>query len=375
MATIKPNPMTPHDQVISALLSILEPLKGELRLLNRLSDPLIRNSSSEVFFFVPDLHLVSAAQAPRYPNYRFNHAGKKLLANLLLKMAQLKKEWEKNKGPKLVTIQVGDFFDLWREFPSKLGKIPPDSHGELRDVLYRGELKGKPCLEAIMILGNHDTKRGKPLPEITFQLKAFNSTPDEQPFLFVSHGDAFSQQEKAPDWLKELVVHFLVKSYKSDTYSVASWSEIAEKHNKPADQMRHSIVAFEHLLQTRDAPLVTPGKDLPERLLHRISQPAQHNRFNEFYSALQFAKDLWAGAQGIRVFALGHSHHANIVLYEPPDKAPMVMLDTGAWIENCQYHTEGGVLAMEPNAQLSVIHGNDIRVYQVSFPALRVPSH
>jgi hypothetical protein len=92
MSAITPlHATTPHDQIIAALLSVLGPLQGELRLLNRLADPLIQNSSPEVFLFVPDLHIVSAAMAARYGNYRFNHAGNNLLAKLLLRLAVLKR--------------------------------------------------------------------------------------------------------------------------------------------------------------------------------------------------------------------------------------------------------------------------------------------
>jgi hypothetical protein len=274
-------------------------------------------------------------------------------------------------------MQMGDFFDLWREFPwrARPDKIPDESHGELRDVLYRGVFRGLPCLKATMILGNHDTKNGKPLPEIPFQLKAFNRTTNDRPFLFASHGDAFSVVEtKVPDPIREIAVHLIGKLTPTNTYSVARWSDLAEEQNKPARQMTQCIVAKKHTLETKSAPLVTPGGSLPARLLRKLTQPTEQSRFHEFYASLQIAKQVAPSAQGIRVFALGHSHRANIVLYEPPGKEPMVMLDTGAWIENCEYQVDGGAISVEPNAQLSVIHGNDIRIYQVSFPALRVPS-
>jgi hypothetical protein len=56
-------------------------------------------------------------------------------------------------------------------------------HGALRDVLYRGVVRGMPCLRATMLLGNHDTKHGQALEEIDFRLKAFNRDANGEPFL------------------------------------------------------------------------------------------------------------------------------------------------------------------------------------------------
>jgi hypothetical protein len=94
-----------------------------------------------------------------------------------------------------VTVQIGDFFDLWRELGpfQTIRSIADDAHGDLRDILYRGALRGEPCLEAVMLLGNHDTHDGSPLPEIPLMLKAFNrpTHPADKPFLFMTHVDAF----------------------------------------------------------------------------------------------------------------------------------------------------------------------------------------
>ena len=40
-------------------------------------------------------------------------------------------------------------------------------------------------------------------------------------------------------------------------------------------------------------------------------------------------------------------------------------MDVGAWIEQCTYPLDAGETVTEPSAQLGVIHGNDVRLYQM----------
>jgi hypothetical protein len=47
----------------------------------------------------------------------------------------------------------------------------------------------------------------------------------------------------------------------------------------------------------------------------------------------------------------------------------MLLMDVGAWIENCTYPlAENGIVVTELSAQLGVIHGNDVRIYQIRLP-------
>jgi hypothetical protein len=56
-----------------------------------------------------------------------------------------------------------------------------------------------------------------------------------------------------------------------------------------------------------------------------------------------------------------------MILCEPPAEGrPMLLIDSGAWIEKCAYLLdEGGRVKEEPGGQLAVIHGNDARLYQI----------
>jgi hypothetical protein len=366
--------MTPHDEVLSALLDT-PGLRLEIRLLGRVADPLIGNASDrEVFLFVPDLHVVTAERARAYGQYGFNHAEQRVLARVLQRLARLREDWRQAGTHQLLTTQVGDFFDLWRQFVAEAdpNTIADDAHGDLRDVLYRGVDRGLPCLEATILLGNHDTKRGVALAEIPFQLKAFNPTaPEGNPFLFTTHGDAFDLLERlVPDAIEEFLVHFAGPRTPVNKYPIADWGKAAADINKPLDQLNDCIVKPRHDLSAMTGAVrVVPGQALPARSAHVITSPSQtdHGRFDKYYESLSKAAERGFYGGSVRVVVVGHSHEATLILCEPPGGGrPLVMMDTGAWIEQCTYPlAEGGTARPEPSAQIGVIHGNDVRLYQM----------
>lgn len=363
--------MTPHDYIIAALLNVPD-VSLEVRLLGRIADPVIGNpSESEVFLFVPDLHVLTPERQKRFGNYGFNHAEHKVLAKILQQLARLRTDWDLEGQHKLVTIQLGDFFDLWREFPSGAdpGAIPDEAHGDLRDVLYRGVDRHLPCLKATMLLGNHDTKRGTPLPEIPFRLKAFNRTTDGTPFLFTTHGDAFDVLEiLVPDAISEFVVQFIGSLTPVNKYPVTNWGAAAAKTNKPIKDLEDCIIAPQHDLGVpQGAVRVQPGDLLPPLFARTVSAPedAHHGSFERYYQSITMAADRGLSAAGVRVVVVGHSHAAALILCQPPTQRPLVMMDVGAWIEQCTYPLDEGGTVTEPSAQLGVIHGNDIRLYQI----------
>jgi UDP-2,3-diacylglucosamine pyrophosphatase LpxH len=365
--------MTPHDEVVSALLDV-PGLDIEVRLLGRVNESLIGNASEkEVFLFVPDLHLVTQERAKDYGAYGFNHAEKRVLARLLQRLAQLRDDWQRAGARTLLTTQVGDFFDMWRQFVTKADPdaIPDDAHGELRDILYRGVDRGLPCLEATALLGNHDTKAGVPLRDIPFQLKAFNPTEDGNPFLFTTHGDAFDLLERlVPDAIKEFVVHFVGPLTPVTKYSIDDWGKAAVQINKPLGQLTDCIVKPRHDLNAvTGAVRVEPEQALPGRVAQLITSPGQtdHGHFEKHYESIGQAAERGFSGGSVRVVVVGHSHDAAMILCEQPGGGrPLLMMDTGAWIEQCTYPlAEGGTTPPEPSAQLGVIHGNDVRLYQI----------
>jgi len=367
--------MSAHDDVVTAILEVLHPVGGKIRLLGRVSDPVIGSDArKEVFFFVPDLHLVSEARQERFGEYGFNHAESGLLTRILRKMAALRERWDARGDLKLVTVSLGDFFDLWREFPTtaRPEEIGDGEHGDLRDLLYRGIYRGKPCLKATMLLGNHDTKRGTPLEEVRFQLKAFNRSRRGTPFLFATHGDAFDQLEALPDFLQEFVVYFLGKLTPVNKYTLSDWGKMTSRTNKPLGKLNHAITTEQHDLDFGDgAVAVAPGRALPRLKVREGTAPDDlgHPHFAEYYDAVRAAAEQFPSAQNLRVVVTGHTHRARMDLCRPADGGrPLLLMDVGSWIETCEYPTPDQGTIVEPCAQLAVIHRNDARLYQMSVP-------
>lgn len=361
--------MTAHDDIIAAWNSVLAPLRGEVRLVARLADPLIGNDTDDVFLFVPDLHIVSSARQQTFGSYGFNHRADSVLTKLLTSVVGLRDNWVNAGIRKLVTVQLGDFYDLWRELGplQSTANVPDDEQGALRDVLYRGVHRGRPCLKATILLGNHDSHNGTLLPEVPFQLKAFNRSPNNRPFLFVTHGDCFDLLEiNMPDWLQEFVVHFGGKLTPSNKYSLSEWSRSTASINKPVAALRDSITRPEHSLDPIGAVKVVPGAALPPRLLLEVAPTAPQRRFDDYYRAFNSPAIQGTDGAHVRVVVAGHTHQAGMMLCQAPGGKPILLIDAGAWIEKCAYPlVENGAIVNEPSAQLAVIHGNDARVYQI----------
>ncbi len=367
-------PQSAHDEIISALLNVLDPLKGEIRLLGRVSHSVIGNpSEKEAFLIIPDLHLLSTERRQHF-KYGFNHGG--LLAKLLEKITGLRKEWRKQDRD-IVTLQIGDFFDAWREFPGSAspGNIPGDTWEDLRDLLYRGVDTGGPCLNAPMLWGNHDTIGGRPLKEIhPFVSKFFNRPEEKQePFLFATHGDAFDIIETmVPQPIKAFAVNIMGALVTPKEYDLDEWSKKTAGMNKPIENLENAITEPEHSLKASDgAILVSPEAPLPELFCQEISSPKHTTNpyFEKFYESIGIVGEKGLTGRNVTVVAMGHTHQAALIFYRPHEGRPLVLMDVGAWIESCKYSLDkGGAVVTEPSAQLGVIHGNDARIYQIHLP-------
>ncbi len=366
--------MTAHDDIVAALLSVLED-EGEIRLIGRLHDDVLANPSDrEAFVFIPDLHLLTADRQQRFGSYGFNHSDEGLLASLLAALAALRQQWRRDGDHKLVTVQLGDFFDIWRQYPRKVGRepLPDDAHGELRDLLYRGTWRRTPCLHATMLLGNHDTKWGIPLNgnEIPLDLRAFSRSDLGPPFLFATHGDAFSIIERlVPEELRAFAVNLVGGHTPVHNRPIGEWGKMASRTNPRFKEMEEAITTSSHQLELAEGAIVVePGTPLPGTLVQEVQDPhdARQKYFDEFYESIGEAGKRGYIGGSVRVVVVGHTHQAAMALYRPPDQRPLLMVDAGAWIEGCTYPLAEGGVAKEPSAQLAVIHGNDARLYQIS---------
>lgn len=375
---------TPHEDIVACLLTALEPLNGEVRLLGRVCDPLINNGSDrEAYLFIPDLHLLTPDRQADY-DYGFNYSetdpgfkAGELLARLLSGLCGLKSDWAARGDRELITIQLGDFFDLWREFPGDMDQSQiGSSHGAILDLLYRAPyVGGDRCLDAVMLLGNHDTRKGEFLRGIQFSLNYFNGAANGQPFLFANHGDAFDLVERLPEGLKEFAVNYLSGLKGGGDYNVGEWSDAAQQYNQTRD-FTQAIAGSEHDLSGSNlAVRRMPDGVLPDHFceeLESVDDAPQHF-FGKYYGAIDEAVEKQLIGQHVRVVVMGHTHMAKMLLYRPAGGRPMLLMDVGAWIEKCWYpFEENGAtqnVPPEPGAQLGVIHGDDARIYQIHLPA------
>jgi len=365
-----------HDEVIEAILSVVGPRKGDLRLLGRVQDPRLGHSAADdVFFLIPDLHLLTPERQIAFGKREFNYPDPCLLAEMLNALADLKKKWDADAAVKLRTFQIGDFFDIWREFPSRVdtSKIADEVYSPLRDILYRGIYRGLACLKATFLLGNHDVRNNDRLAELSFWTKAFNymGRPSEKPFLLILHGDLFDFIEKFPTWLKSLAVNIAGNSTQVNAYPVGV---DMTRINKPLEDLADAVTEPEHELSVQGALKVTPGGRLPRLFCDTVtdlnSTPLPHKFLRGVQAVLDTARQENLTGSQVRIVALGHTHQAKMVFYTPEaDEPPLLLMDVGAWIENCIYpRDEGGEMVTEPSAQIGVIHANDARLYQISVP-------
>ncbi len=365
-----------HDEIAEAILSAVGRRKGDIRLIGRLLDPRLGHSAEDdALVLIGDLHLLSPARQEAFGSRRPSYAEEpSLLAEILAALAKLKKRW-RDGGASLRTFQLGDFFDVWREFPRDvdMSKVGDDVFGPLRDILYRGVQRGRECLKAVFLLGNHDCRGTSRFPETGFWVKAFNHTGPRKakPFLLALHGDVFDWVEKLPAGLKSLMVNLAGKASPESCYPVGVDNTCL---NKPPEEQRDAITEPEHALAAQGAPAVVPGKSLPRSLCQSISDVRAgeplHKHLPKAHAMIETARRDDSTGSAVRVIAMGHTHHARMVFHDPgTDEPPLLLMDVGAWYEDCRYVLEeGGREVVEHSAQLGVIAGNDARLYQIHIP-------
>jgi hypothetical protein len=80
--------------------------------------------------------------------------------------------------------------------------------------------------------------------------------------------------------------------------------------------------------------------------------------------ARNFLSIVGPAVAGVRVAFIGHTHHPRIAVDETGGGF-FALVDCGAWIENCRFQAGYEQITMG-NAQVGVLHRNDVRVYQLS---------
>lgn len=373
-----------HQAIIEALFALKSArLVDDVWLVSRLKasywlDPL---DSSEVLFFLPDLHLVSHERERKF-TCSFNRvtphqtiARQRLLEALLEALVPVKRALAE-RGRTLRTYQLGDFIDFWRESdgePSERSNVPTLAARVLFDYerLVRLLASRSHGLGAHFVNGTHDpflgeldgfnTKRG---------WFAYNQTTF-RPHVLTTHGDLFAPcHANSPEARKAHALKWFGPEQEARTHACPT-SAATLRASKAPSVVQAPTAALDPVVNVNSARAHLDGmgnltassiSELREAhpLLPEATRTVLALRRGD--ATTKAALELPLAQAEIRLLVVGHSHCPRTVAVTGPDGGPLfTLLDVGAWVENVSLN---GAQAM-PSHQIGVVCGDDLRIYQL----------
>jgi hypothetical protein len=345
----------------------LEKLLGRFRvfLVNRYSDPgLGFENDPTLRVFIPDLHWISTERMSHFQDYHFN--GLELFPDLL-------EVFEATPG--IEVFQSGDRLDFWRQDPPDGMDADEVFDAITKDPKIKPMHQGLRDLGTTIVYGNHD----RPLTAMT------TAPEDERPEIaaaaggrmFLTHGHIWDQIEKLPDkWKAALVInaeHVHAGLYKvgpfpdgyEDTIAILLRARKADPSRTfpiviPSPTGAVPVAGRADVEACRNMFLRVDGFEDPVTSAHG------RDDFHQSAGVITFGGDVRARARtrerrNQRLFVIGHTHHARLLVDRHPAGGPLVTMDCGAWIERCTI--QGG--SSMPSAQFGVQCGNELRIYQL----------
>jgi UDP-2,3-diacylglucosamine pyrophosphatase LpxH len=366
--------MTDSDNAYKNLLDALKENRVRADLIARLFDPeLGMQEDGSIRIFIPDLHMLSEAGQARFPAYGFHSdlARKGTMVGFLRALSSFAKQLP---GAYYMEVyQIGDFVDLWREDPfsnNPSGILATNS--DVWDLLY-GNLQASfndPRVPVYFMRGNHDFSIMDQSEYSNWQRVYFSN--DNQ--VAILHGDVLDWFEKlVPDWLERAVVYL--------TGTVSGRRNFSDKEFQSENERLHQ------LNQNSGRYLWAKSYRLGERILaapENLASPVANNVIlvqtphqaigdeNDLVShelmgpAYELAGELAKTRQKrIKLMVIGHTHHARLVQYKKNQEV-FVLMDCGAWTEECWVGSPSQPGRTEPSRQVGVAIGNDLRIYQIA---------
>jgi predicted phosphodiesterase len=345
----------------------LDELLGRFKvcLVNRYEDPALGfDDDPALRVFIPDLHWISTDRMSHFQDFHFN--GMELFPAFFGVLEGI-------SGVEV--FQSGDRLDFWRQDPPDGMDADEVFEAITEDPKIKPMHQGLQDLGTTIVHGNHD----RPLTKMT------TAPEDARPEItstaggkiFLTHGHIWDQIEKLPDkWKAALVIR--AENVHAGLYKVGPFP----------DGFMNSINA---LLQARKSnpalnfPIVIPNPTGAVPVAGRADVEACKNTFlkidgfdgpatfanarddfHQTHGVIAFGGDVRArvrtpAGRSCRLFVIGHTHRARLLVDVHPDGGPLVTMDCGAWIENCTI--QGG--AKMPSAQFGVQCGNEVRIYQL----------
>lgn len=319
-----------HKFLLESMLEIesIESIKGVARIYN---SKIGNENTDRIYLFIPDLHIVSRKLREKRFEYGFNH--ERVFVDLLRKIRDLQLGDEKYA---ISVCQLGDFVDLWRENVNDPVDILSDFQG-VRDY--------SDAVDARYLLGNHDVDIAK-IPRMSPRWHFRLFFPDNnQPKVYVTHGDVFDWIEKLPDRLQKWAVHHFSPREMQPQKRLKKMTKYKKKKSLMMDPSS--------TLQTETLAVVPPDGELDD--IHLSTSHKFLGKAFERTKKMNSEFDL-----SITAAVVAHTHVPAIAYLEDANNF-FVLMDCGSW--QGKYQEPGS----EPkaNCQVGVVCGNEFRVYQL----------
>lgn len=347
--------MISHDEIYDALIAAFPSQFGSgagpaVKLLARYDDENLELPAGAAHVFLPDCHMLTPDDASRFTRFAFDLAGD--LERLLRALTDLAAAHPRE----LSFYQLGDLFDLWRTLGGGGDKVETNAiaaHFTRIITLLRSQQPEG--LDATILAGNHDFALREHGEWLAPRFLGIGGRRHPGGKALILHGDAFDFIERLPDGLQSFFVR-LLRSRRSGRRDMGEIeTDIVREVNRGLSRSEDADLFGE------GQPLGTPWEDdLDERFDTVNGSSGGSKRF--FRSALSLAEEGGALGEDIRLVVIGHTHLPRIVAGTRDDGSPFALMDCGAWVGN---FTPPGAASPVMKAQIGVIVGNDLRVYQV----------
>lgn len=341
--------MSLHDDLLSMLQGVASvSLVASLRD-SRLGFP----AADDLRVFIPDLHILSREKRLRY-RYGTNYLD--LLTTVAQKLAQLKVG---NPDSVVAVYQMGDFLDLWRETAVESDRIDAASRIEDDHLEFTRAILS-PDLKARFLLGNHDFDLCRWANYTAWERRYYIAPQGTfQPTVVALHGDIFDWVEMIPQPINRFFVYFFSTTHAATDYALGEVQNLVAAKNARCD-FTTQIAGVADL-----AGFASTSSPIPARL--NVRSANNDDAAKAAHEFLPAARATCRGANAnfglnLRLAIIGHTHHARIAEWDTGTESEyFVLVDTGAWIEQC---TVSGVI--QPNAQITALSANELRIYQLA---------
>lgn len=344
--------MITHDELYDCLVKAFpaapeRPGTPAVTLLARYDDPALELPNGVAHVFLPDCHMLTPADAQAFSKYVFHLDGD--LEILLKALAGVYRD----RSDEMIFYQLGDLLDLWRTLGGGGDTLEARAiaahYTRVMSLLRSQAPEG---LNATILAGNHDFALREIGDWLAPRFLGIGGRRHKGGKALILHGDAFDWIEGLPDAMQEFFVR-LIRSRASGRKDLGSVeADIARDVNR---RLSRDPAADPFA----DGAEIAEGDDLAPR----FTKPDADKKAVKFYaSALSLAEESTGQNEDLRVVVIGHTHSPRIVAGKRADGKPFALMDCGAWVGSFKVPGRPEEIM---KAQLGVIVGNDLRVYQV----------